>query len=572
MTLNDMTIRLAMHRERNRLLNTWLREFRPDLLQTIRVGHEVEIAAGDVVITAKCEHFSPAGFHRFGERVTVNDQSGLRVIEDASELTAILLKTQRGASSEDIEDILYRIGRSSLASREHAIFLSTAKAGISAVALEQSLWFGHPFHPLAKSVGGFTKADTEKYAPERATRFQLRWLLVKRRHVAEFESDRQRLAPMDLRLRAASGLSASDMRDDILFPCHPWQAARLEGNPDFADRIRSGEIRITQATGDAAAPTSSVRTVWFSDQNLFVKLPIEARITNFPRVNTDEQIARSVAGARAIAAVGPAVARAGLTVLDEPVGRIVQSCKAGGGFRYHPETGYLLRDADFGKGPSPLVVAGLLEANPANGKPNLAEVSGHYLQDRESTHRWLTAYMRISLIPLLRLFSDTGIALEAHSQNSLVRFVDGWPDHLFIRDLEGIAVDRSAFERRFSGEDAALLDHALFYDRKTVWRRFLYYVVVNHFSHVVATAAEVSGIDESDLWGKARRVLEEVSDLAAIGELLASSQLPAKANLLSCLGGYADTPSYVPVPNPLLTGKTTAPSDIRHTIFEEATP
>lgn len=572
MTLNDMTISLAAHRERDRLLNTWLREFQPDISKAIRAGREVEIRAGDAMIVAKCDRFSPGGFHRFGAHVTVRDRNGSRVVEDASHLAAFLLRTQRDASNEEIEDILYRIGRSSMASREHAVFMSAATSGVSAIALEQSLWFGHPFHPLAKSVGGFTKADTESYAPERAACFQLRWLLVNRRLVGEFASDRERLDAMDLRLLAASGLSASDVLDDVLFPCHPWQAARLEKSPDFADRLRSGEMRITQATGDVAVPTSSVRTVWFPDQNLFVKLPIEARITNFPRVNTDEQIARSVAGARAIAAVAPAVEQAGLTVLDEPIGRILQTRNADGDFRYHPETGYLLRDADFGKGPTPLVVAGLLETNPVNGKPNVATVSGHHLQGRESAHRWLNAYIQVSLIPLLRLFNDTGIALEAHSQNSLVRFVDGWPDRLFVRDLEGIAVDRTAFERRFNGDGAPLLDQALFYDRTTVWRRLLYYVVVNHFSHVVATVAEVASIDERDLWSRARRVLEQFSDVAAVGELLASTDLPAKANLKSCLGGHGEAPSYIPVSNPFLTGKIATSSDIRQLNPAEATP
>lgn len=570
MTSNDMTIRLAMRRERDRLLNTWLREFRPELSETLRTGHEVEITAGDLTIVARCNRFSPSGFHRFDKRVMVKDRNGSRMVEDVCDLAALLLQTQADVPGEPIDNILHRIGRSSAASVEHATFQAARTQGVSPAELEQSLWFGHPFHPLAKSVGGFDKVDTEKYAPERAARFQLRWLLVNRRHVAEFKGGPQRFADMDLRLLAASGLSAHELRDDVLFPCHPWQAARLEANPEFASRIRSGDIRLTQAQGDAAIPTSSVRTVWFPEKNLFVKLPIEATITNFPRVNTDEQIARSVAGARAIAIAGPAIEHAGLTVLDEPIGRILQTRKADGGVRHHPETGYLLRDAGFGTGSSPLVVAGLLETNPASGKANLAAVCGHRLQGLESVQRWLDAYVRVSLMPLLRVFNDTGIALEAHSQNSLVRFDDGWPARLIVRDLEGIAIDRHAFERRFK-DQARLLDEALFYDRETAWRRLLYYVVVNHLSHVVATVADVSGIEEIDLWGKARLALEQFPDVAAAQELLAASRLPAKANLKSCLGGHGDAPSYIPIPNPFHAGRTAASSGIHKSNFAEAT-
>jgi len=572
MTVNDTTTRIAMRLERDRLLNTWLREFRPDLFDTIQIGQEVRIAAGEVAIIFKCHRFSPGGFHRFDAHVTVKDQSGSRVIDEVHDLADLLLQTQPDAASEKHEDILRRVSGSSAASREHATFLARARPGVNAVTLEQSLWFGHPFHPLAKSVAGFTDTDTEKYSPERAARFQLRWLLVNRRYIAEFESDQQRPDAMDLRLLSASGLSMNDVKDEVLFPCHPWQAARLETNPDLADLLRSREIRITDAMGDLAIPTSSVRTVWFPDHKIFVKLPIETRITNFPRVNTDEQIARSVAGAQAIAVAAPAVERAGLTVLDEPIGRIVRTRNADGSVRHHPETGYLLRSADFGRDLPPLVIAGLLETDPATGAPNLAVISGHHLQSRESTHRWLEAYMRVSLIPLLRLFDETGIVLEAHSQNSLVRFVDGWPDRLFVRDLEGIAVDRNVFERRFDRALAMHLDQALFYDRATVWRRLLYYVIVNHFSHVVATTAFVSDVDESDLWSKAKLILEQVSGIAAVGELLGANALPAKANLKSCLDGNSESPSYVLIPNPFQAGRPAASYGIHQSNLAEVTP
>lgn len=570
MMSNDATIRLVMRSERDRFLNTWLREFRPKLFETLRAGHTVDITAGDRTIVAGCYRFSPSGFHRFDELVIVRDRTGSRTVEEVSDLAALLLKTQTDVPAAQIEDILHRIGRSSVASVEHAIFQAARTQGVSPVQLEQSLWFGHPFHPMAKSVGGFSTTDTEAYAPERATRFQLRWFLVDRRHVAELRGDPQRGADMDQRLLAASGLSQKDLRDDILFPCHPWQATRLEADPEFSSRIRSGEIRLTEARGDVAIPTSSVRTVWFPERNLFVKLPIEATITNFPRVNTDEQIARSIAGAAAIAMAGPAIGDAGLTVLDEPIGRIIESRKTDGGVRYHPETGYLLRDAGFGAGSSPLVVAGLLETNPASGKANLAAVSGHRLQELDSVQRWLEAYMRVSLMPLLRVFNDTGIALEAHSQNSLIRFADGWPTHLFVRDLEGVAVDRDAFEHRFK-ERAELLDEALFYDRETAWMRLLYYVVVNHFSHVVATVAEISGVDEADLWVAARRVLEQFPGIAAAQELLAANTLPAKANLKSCLGGHGGAPSYIPIPNPFHARKAVTSRDIHQSSLAEAT-
>ena len=46
--------------------------------------------------------------------------------------------------------------------------------------------------------------------------------------------------------------------------------------------------------GEVAWPTSSVRTVWLPAQNLFLKLSLNIRITNFIRNNPAEQVARAL--------------------------------------------------------------------------------------------------------------------------------------------------------------------------------------------------------------------------------------------------------------------------------------
>jgi siderophore synthetase component len=541
-----------MRLQRNRLLNVWLREFRPELLEQLYTSNQVEIPVIGGRIIARCRHFSPSGFHRFEETALIDSRGRVQPIEDISALAQLLVNGHEG-----VPDILERIQQSSDASIEHALYRTDNYSGVSAVELEQSLWLGHPFHPLAKCVGGFSNDDAERFSPERSARFQLHWLLVNRSLVAEFRQDPHAPVEMDQRLLDASGISANDLGDCSLFPCHPWQAPRLEEDPFLSQWIGRGDIRLRGPCGDVAIPTSSVRTVWFPERKLFVKLPIGARITNFPRVNTHAQIARSVVGSKAVSYAEVAVAQAGFSILAEPVGRILHTVQNGTDQQYHANTGFLLRNADFGAGTLPLIVAGLLETDPASGKANLAKVCGHRLQAEENVEQWLAAYTRVTLVPLLHLFSVTGIALEAHTQNSLVRFVDGWPTRLYVRDLEGVAVDRDTFEQRF-GTQAETLHDVLFYDRETAWRRLLYYVVVNHYANVVATVADVAGVGEADLWVVAARTLREFSHIAEVKDLLATNTLPAKANFKSSMGGHADRPSYVPIRNPFQTGSSTS--------------
>src|SRR5207253_1436612 len=44
------------------------------------------------------------------------------------------------------------------------------------LAAEQSIRFGHPFHPAPKASPGFTAADLDRYAPEVGASFPLHWL------------------------------------------------------------------------------------------------------------------------------------------------------------------------------------------------------------------------------------------------------------------------------------------------------------------------------------------------------------------------------------------------------------
>jgi siderophore synthetase component len=107
------------------------------------------------------------------------------------------------------------------------------------------------------------------------------------------------------------------------------------------------------------------------------------------------------------------------------------------------------------------------------------------------------------------------------------------------------------------------------YDPDDAWRRFAYYVVVNHVGHVVATVAAVAGVDERPLWDEVAAVIVGELTRASAGpgtwaepagsgvppcerlrRALLGPELPAKANLLSTLLGRGEQPLYVAVPTP----------------------
>jgi 3,4-dihydroxybenzoyl-citryl-spermidine/N-citryl-spermidine--spermidine ligase len=55
--------------------------------------------------------------------------------------------------------------------------------------------------------------------------------------------------------------------------------------------------------------------------------------------------------------------------------------------------------------------------------------------ERHGLARWVEQLLRVTLLPLWRLVSHHGVALEAHAQNLLLLHADGWPRRLALRDF-----------------------------------------------------------------------------------------------------------------------------------------
>ncbi|GEO99315.1 IucA/IucC family protein [Methylobacterium haplocladii] len=547
----------AIHRTHavERLLNTWLRES-PGTVRP-QAGETCAIPLGADTLLAPCLRHSPGGFHEWGQPLRLRRPDGRTLpCDDPGDLARRMVDALATDPSPIRETVKRRMLDSLDRSADHIRACAARPADLSPIGLEQSLWHGHPFHPMAKSVDGFSEADTAAYGPERGAAFRLRWILADRDCVGGLWRDPGAEAATHAALVALSGLSPETIGERVVLPSHPWQAARLEADPAFTTLVAEGRLVLTGPSGETVRPTSSVRTVFAPESNLFLKLPIAARITNFARTNSREHLARSIAAARAFAAVPEAVAAAGLDVLSE----------RGALFVDHPQldavTGVLVRE-----GPSreAFVVAGLLEPLPRDGRPILADL-GCALH-AEGAAAWIRAYGRAVLLPALRLFATTGISLEAHAQNSLLAFdaiADGrLPDRLVLRDLEGISIDG----RRFAAVAPGLeLDPAVYYSADEAWHRLLYYLVVNQASHVVAIVARAADRDEAGLWQVLSQTLAEADEgpatAALVARLLDAETLPAKGNLASCLAGRGERPDYVRLANPLRIPNADSRSDI----------
>ncbi|MGC5327704.1 IucA/IucC family protein [Brevibacillus sp. SYSU BS000544] len=434
---------------------------------------------------------------------------------------------------------------------------------------EQSLYYGHPFHPTPKSQEGFTQLDMHRFSPELGTSFTLHYLAVSPEFIREEwvhqpnVNHAETCIPQSIRDEAASILGVDKIQYELL-PCHPWQANYLLQQKHFQDLLHQEKIIDLGPLGNRVYPTSSVRTVWDPSHNYFFKLPLQIRITNFIRVNTYEQVKRTIDASKIVAEVKDRFENEQFQVLmdygfrtvslaeipDSENERVMEAAAVV--FRGNPEE---LRR----QGSTIFVVGSLMETPPGEAEPTLFKAIRQNKENQlPSLTNWFQQYLTISMLPILTMFAEAGISLEAHAQNSLVMLEKGLPVRLYVRDLEGISIDRDMALRHGWTKTLIATDSPVLYQEEEAWFRLQYYFFVNHLGYVVRTLAKYSNQDEYVFWRVARNVLLEESKKTPsermtkyINDLLHRKTLPAKANFVSRFQKIGETPLYVQIPNPI---------------------
>ncbi|MGW1256206.1 IucA/IucC family protein [Streptomyces sp. NPDC002513] len=410
------------------------------------------------------------------------------------------------------------------------------------VASEQSLVFGHRFHPTPKSRTG-DPADWLAYGPETGARFRLRYLAV-RRHLVREEGE----------LREMDALHPACDPGFVILPVHPWQYRLLQGHDRLREAAAVGDVVDTGVSGPELVPTASVRTLYDPDSDTFLKFSLNVRLTNCVRKHASYELSGAVTLNRLLQPVFAELAgrfpgcallaepgyrtldTAGDTALLEGLGVIVRS-----GLRHHLRPGV-----------TPLLAAAVADEYPIS----TAHVSHLLARGDGDVLAWWDAYLRLLLPPVLAAYFEHGVVLEPHLQNVVVGVnADGTPAQMLFRDLEGTKLLPG--HHRLSLADLPKdVRGPLTYDPERGWNRVAYCLLVNHAAEVLGALADLDPTLEPVLWGLVRDHLDAYARTAAepprLRALLSGVPLPAKANLLLRWGRQADRhATYVPLPSPL---------------------
>ncbi|MFD3374958.1 MULTISPECIES: IucA/IucC family protein [unclassified Streptomyces] len=478
-------------------------------------------------------------------RTGVCNEEFLEQIDSSHRTIAASLAVRAGAVPDSIP---VRAGSNSMsADTPVAAYLSS----------EQSLLFGHRFHPTPKARTG----DAESwlaYSPEAGAAFPLRHLAVREHLIAEEAAEPGALDVLDGRDRR-NGTGGADVPDGYrLLPAHPWQYAILREHPTLRAALGRGDILDLGPGGRPFAATASVRTLY--DGESFLKFSLNVRITNCLRKNASYELSGAVALTRIL---GPALADLaerfpGSAVLGEPAFRSLALPGPDGtpdrelleGF------GVIVREGltrHLLPGTTPLLAAAVADEYPTSPAHVSRLLDG---AGPQAALDWWSAYLRLLVPPVLAAYFDHGLVLEPHLQNVLICVDgDGMPAQVLFRDLEGTKL----VPEHHAESLAALPPEVagpMTYDAQRGWDRVVYCLLVNHVAELLAALADLHPHAEAALWAEVRLTLQRYADRHGcpppLAALLAGVPLPAKANLLTRWGRKADREAgYVRLPSPL---------------------
>ncbi|MEV7379560.1 IucA/IucC family protein [Streptomyces lydicus] len=542
-TATDVDGRTADTVTAHTLLNCLIREVSgPEHQATVADGHLlVRLPRRGVLLRVALRRLSLIGAHRFSgppERHDGPDWSPL-----GSDALADLIREELALrTGTDNEEFIAQVA----ASRATIRTVLHARRGHrpspdTYLASEQSLVYGHRFHPTPKSRTGDPREWLE-HGPETGARFPLRYLAVR----------------PDL-LRAEGDCTALDglgpvRPDRVVLPVHPWQYRMLSGHSALRGALTRGEVHDLGVGGPLVAPTASVRTVYEPGADVFLKFSLNVRLTNCVRKNSVYELSGAVVLNGVVQPVFAALRERfpGCSLLGEPGYR---SLDLDGSRDLHEGFGLIVREG-FGRQLPPDVTP-LLAAAVADEYPNSpAHISRLLARRGTDPLAWWDAYLGLLLPPVLAAYFEHGVVLEPHLQNVLIGVsADGMPAHVLFRDLEGTKLVPERHQRTLAALDEEVRD-PLTYSAARGWDRVAYCLLVNHVAEMVGALADTAPALETALWGL---VHDHIAAYAAdagnpprLRALLSGVPLPAKANLLLRWARRADRhAAYVPLPSPL---------------------
>ncbi|GEN32916.1 IucA/IucC family protein [Aneurinibacillus danicus] len=452
--------------------------------------------------------------------------------------------------------------------------LALAEPDFSFIEAEQSLLFGHLLHPTPKSKQGISEEEERIFSPELKGKFQLHYFKAHPSIVLQDSSTGTSAADM-IREEMRSDPAMEERfieaycRSDgfILLPAHPLQASALVEKPEVQALMDRGLLEYLGPKGRLFTATSSVRTVYSRQARYMYKFSVPIKITNSLRVNKQKELDRGVEISRLLQTeIGERLSQnhRHFHIIKDPAYLSIKLQGEESGFEV------VMRENPFYQDDrNASLIAGLCQDHAYGETSRLGSIVREIAAKEERTVEevsvdWFERYLSISLDPLIWLYEEYGIALEAHQQNSIVKLKDGYPERFYYRDNQGYYYCESKAERLAELIPGLSQKSSTICADHVAEERLRYYFFFNHLFGLINGFGTAGLVREEKLLQILRDRLDfhyrqtgETSSL--LHSLLYAPGLPCKANLLTrfhdmdeLVGSLEAQSVYTMIKNPLL--------------------
>jgi len=334
---------------------------------------------------------------------------------------------------------------------------------------------------------------------------------------------------------------------------HPVQAQLFMQDDRVKHLLSQDIIRDKGQTGFCAQPTASIRTWYIEDHDYFIKGSLNVRITNCVRKNAwyelestlaVDHIFKELLETSANTFNGAMIAREPATLSWSPLGANDEDQRW-----FREQTGVILRE-NFCKNQSlnKFILAATAFARDDHLQPMIWELIGSDASN-ETRLKWFSNYQQALLPSILTLFFDHGIVSEPHLQNIVFTQKQGFPEHILLRDFEGVKLTEDLgipyLESSFKSSLHPKVKASLTYSRKKGWDRIVYCLFVNNLSEAVLALSWDRPHLADIMWAVVGETLASVSENLArpapeLEALLQTGDIACKCNLKVRLAAQAD--------------------------------
>lgn len=557
----------------------WIKEQRLSVLITEAHMLVLELPIQNISFAFGVEYKSLVGRHIFGVSLKYCNKQKQWVLEDKLTILITLIQELHlmakgdgcpGLSSH-FDELIFRIIESYQTMANYIEKSLEDKKNQNGetdtfIEAEQSLLFGHWLHPTPKSRQGMANWQHASFAPELQGSFQLHYFRVDRSIVKESSVLAKSASELISQSITKSQPDIVMSESECLIPMHPLQAQWLLQQQYVKKALDEGLIQYEGALGAYYTATSSIRTVYSSNEEMMYKFSIPVKVTNSLRVNRTHELKAGIVMARLMNNMDFLQSHSSFRMIDDPAYMTVE-------LPNQKESGFevVFRSNLFPKGQDEGIsmIAALVQEPLPKEKSKLCQIIMKIAQTEfrslESVSLdWFKAYWKCAIESLLRLYDEYGIALEAHQQNSVLDISSGYPTTYYYRDNQGYYLSKAYKEELLSIEPSLHETEELFYEDSLIHDRFTYYLFMNQLFSVIYRFGADQLIEEQTLlkWSIDQlRILEKEftgQGKVFIRNILRQEKLAFKANLLTRfhdideLEAELEQAVYMKIPNPFV--------------------